>query len=377
VIKYWGKRDEDLILPINSSLSGTLNQADMKTTTTIVASKRFSEDRIWLNGKEESISNKRLQCVLKEVRRRSTATKEITKEELSQYKVHIVSVNNFPTAAGLASSASGYCCLVFALAQIYNVTGDVSTIARMGSGSACRSLYGGWVSWDMGSLPDGSDSKARQVATESHWDEMRVLVLVVNDKKKETSSTAGMQQSVETSKLIKNRAENVVPVRMQEMESAILKRDFQIFAKLTMDDSDDFHAVFADTNPAIFYMNETSRNVVQLVHNYNEHVGKLSASYTFDAGPNPVIYLLKEHVVPVLALIRHHFPSDTPEDSYICNVQDMAAVKSFVLPEELSNQAKEENRNALKYIFQTSVGPGPQVLASTPTLLVNEDGLPL
>lgn len=66
--------------------------------------------------------------------------------ELLHGNVHICSENNFPTAAGLASSAAGYACLVYALAELYEIQGDVSVIARRGSGSACRSIYGGWVS---------------------------------------------------------------------------------------------------------------------------------------------------------------------------------------------------------------------------------------
>lgn len=65
--------------------------------------------------------------------------------EVLTWNLHICSVNNFPTGAGLASSASGYACLIYALAQFYEVKGDISAIARLGSGSACRSIYGGWV----------------------------------------------------------------------------------------------------------------------------------------------------------------------------------------------------------------------------------------
>ncbi|PRP80666.1 hypothetical protein PROFUN_10721 [Planoprotostelium fungivorum] len=329
VIKYWGKRDEKLILPINSSLSGTLNQNDMKTTTTVVASPDFDRDRIWLNGREEDIQSERIQRVLDEIRKRAGDRKEASKEKLSTYKVHIVTVNNFPTAAGLASSASGYCCLVYTLAQVFQVSGDISTIARVGSGSACRSIYGGWVAWDMGNEIDGSDSRARQVADEHHWKEMRVLVLVVNDKKKETSSTAGMQNSVETSKLIQERVK-IVPGRMAQMEKSIADRDYETFGQLTMRDSDDFHAVCADTQPPIFYMNETSKRVVDIVKRYNRTCGKTSAAYTFDAGPNPVIYLLEEHVSPLLSILTHFFPSD--EKNYVRNVPDVENVLKRELP---------------------------------------------
>jgi len=187
VIKYWGKRDENLNLPLNSSLSACLHQDDLKTTTSVIASTNFETDEIWLNGKKENIETERIQKCLRELRSRATKFVDTKTgkvlisgaEEWSKYKVHIYSENNFPTAAGLASSASGYCCLVYSLAKLFGVEGEISTIARMGSGSACRSMYGGWVKWEMGKLSDGSDSKAIQVKPETYWPEMRILVLVV------------------------------------------------------------------------------------------------------------------------------------------------------------------------------------------------------
>ena len=80
--------------------------------------------------------------------------------------------------------------------------GELSTIARQGSGSSCRSLYGGFVKWEMGTNVDGSDSRAVQVADETHWPEIEALILVVSDQKKETGSTRGMDNSVRTSTLL-------------------------------------------------------------------------------------------------------------------------------------------------------------------------------
>ncbi len=189
----------------------------------------------------------------------------------------------------------------------------------------------------MGQATDGHDSKAVQVSPDTHWPEMRILVLVVNDQKKDTSSTDGMQQSVKTSKLMKvsnyinitinddliKERINIVPHRMQEMEQAILSKDYETFGKLTMQDSDDFHAVCADTDPPIYYLKPISHQIIHIIKCFNTFSGKTKvihsfihsvdshyhqAAYTFDAGPNAVIYLLQENVVPILALVMHYFP---------------------------------------------------------------------
>ncbi|XP_059239232.1 diphosphomevalonate decarboxylase isoform X1 [Mustela nigripes] len=282
VIKYWGKRDEDLVLPINSSLSVTLHQDQLKTTTTAAISKDFTEDRIWLNGREEDVEQPRLQACLREIRRLARKRRSAGDEDPAalglSYKVHVASVNNFPTAAGLASSAAGYACLAYTLAQVYGVESDLSEVARRGSGSACRSLYGGFVEWQMGERADGKDSIARQVAPESHWPELRVLILVVSAEKKLTGSTAGMRTSVETSPLLRFRAESVVPARMAEMARCVRERDFPGFAQLTMKDSNQFHATCLDTFPPISYLSDTSRRVVHLVHHFNAHHGQTKVS---------------------------------------------------------------------------------------------------
>ena len=93
------------------------------------------------------------------------------KDEWAQYGIYIASINTFPTGAGLASSAAGLACLVAALAKLFNCLeefpGQLTTIARQGSGSASRSLYGGFVRWQKGESPDGKDSKAIQIADEN------------------------------------------------------------------------------------------------------------------------------------------------------------------------------------------------------------------
>lgn len=377
VVKYWGKRDEELILPINSSLSVTLHQDQLKTTTTAAISRDFTEDRIWLNGREEDVGQPRLQACLREIRRlarkrRSNGLEDPLPLSLS-YKVHVASENNFPTAAGLASSAAGYACLAYALARVYGVDSDLSEVARRGSGSACRSLYGGFVEWQMGERPDGKDSVAHQVAPESHWPELRVLILVVSAEKKPMGSTAGMQTSVETSALLKFRAEALVPARMAEMTRCIRERDFQAFGQLTMKDSNQFHATCLDTFPPISYLSDTSRRIIQLAHRFNAHHGRTKVAYTFDAGPNAVIFTLDDTVAEFVAAVRHSFPPESNGDKFLKGLP----VEPVLLSDEIkATLGMDPIPGGIRYIIATQVGPGPQVLDDPGAHLLGPDGLP-
>jgi diphosphomevalonate decarboxylase len=177
VIKYWGKDNVALNTPLNSSASLTLDQSDLHTITTVAVSKDFQEDQLWLNGKVTPI-NGRGQTVIKQIRsiageKKDPATGEVLvkKEDWSQYHIRISSVNTFPTGAGLASSAAGLACLVAALAKVFAVEeqypGQLTGIARQGSGSASRSMYGGFVKWVKGNRADATDSLAHQIADEN------------------------------------------------------------------------------------------------------------------------------------------------------------------------------------------------------------------
>ncbi|KAG8797446.1 diphosphomevalonate decarboxylase, partial [Serendipita sp. 399] len=137
-IKYWGKRDTKLILPTNSSLSVTLDQDDLKSQTTSRADASFERDRLWLNGKEDEIKpGGRLATCISEMKRLRAEYEDANPNEpkISGYKVHIASMNNFPTAAGLASSASGFAALVSSLAALYKLPAtpsELSLISRQG-----------------------------------------------------------------------------------------------------------------------------------------------------------------------------------------------------------------------------------------------------
>lgn len=393
VIKYWGKNDPVLNTPLNSSASLTLDQNDLHTLTTIAASKDFPEDVLWLNSVETKINGRGL-AVLREIRSiagdkidEKTGEVIVKREDWSQYRVRISTVNTFPTGAGLASSAAGLACLVATLAKLFAVVekypGQLTAIARQGSGSASRSMFGGFVRWQKGERADATDSIAVQIADEKHWPEMRAIILVVSDKEKDTASTYGMETSKKTSALLAHRASEVVQPRLEAIEKAFLDRDFETFGRITMQDSNQFHAICLDTYPPIFYMNDTSKLIIRLCSIINEHFGCVKAAYTFDAGPNAVIYCLDKDASLIFAVMTKYFPAPGALRDYCNNVPEYAAAvaKQAFLPEQLLASLNKTGRTPVagdvKYMFHTRSGPGPIRQPQSEALLSPQTGLPV
>ncbi|OMJ20341.1 Diphosphomevalonate decarboxylase [Smittium culicis] len=409
VIKYWGKRNSELILPTNSSLSCTLSQDHLSTKTSVRASPTFTRDRLWLNGFEEDISSSvRLTNCFKKLRElRKKHEESIIQEKgadgedvlpLSQWKIHIASENSFPTAAGLASSASGYAALVQALSNLYDLPlsmKELSMIARLGSGSACRSVFGGFVEWEAGISPNGEDSYAVCVAPETHWPTLQALILVVSDTKKTTSSTSGMSTTVKNSELFPIRVSNVVPKRIEDIKVAIHNKDFETFARLTMQDSNQFHAVCLDTYPPIFYLNDVSRGIIRLVHLFNSQVDEVTnkpkgirVAYTFDAGPNAVIYAEKSVMKEFIELVMYFFPkkeelafsSFFPDPFGLLDSKNQSGSSEDIniIPSNLDKYTDSMIRHdpgSVRRIIHTNIGDGPRTLDRSQSLF-NEAGMP-
>lgn len=233
----------------------------------------------------------------------------------------------------------------------------------------------------MGSKSDGSDSFAVQIAPREHWPNLHALICVVNDAKKGTSSTSGMQRTVETSALLQHRIKEVVPKRMKDITDAIQKRDFDAFAAITMADSNQFHAVALDTEPPIFYMNDVSRAIISIVVEYNRASvaagGKLKAAYTYDAGPNAVIYAPEENLKEIINLIVSYFPQNQPfGDPFKVFAEGQEAPGSLPLPEGFNPAvATKHESGAVKGLIHTRVGDGPRTLGASDSLL-GPEGLP-
>ena len=194
---------------------------------------------------------------------------------------------------------------------------------------------------------------------------MRALILVASADKKGVSSTSGMQQTVQTSELFKTRTQTVVPRAMEEMERAIKERDFERFAKVTMRESNSFHATCLDTSPPIFYLNDVSRAAIRAVELINGMAGRAVLAYTFDAGPNAVFYYLEKDGEHVRATFREILGS---KEGWVDGTTGGAGPGTLGKGNE---NVESVLRNGVSRVIETSVGDGP---ISVEDHLVDEKG---
>lgn len=270
-IKYWGNRDEALRLPSNPSLS--MNLDGLFTETTVVWDAGLDADTLRLNDRDESgPALTRVVRHLDAIRRRL---------EISSH-ASVVSANNFPTGAGIASSASSFAALTVAAVAAAGAEvseRELTTIARLGSGSASRSVPTGFVEWYASDEHNGS--YAESIAAPDHWDLVDVIA-VVSRQHKDVGSTAG-HASAHTSELQPTRVATA-PERLAQAKRALLDRDFPTFAEVVERDSNLMHAVMMTSQPPLFYWQPASLDVMAAVRRWR--ADGVQVCYTLDAGPN-------------------------------------------------------------------------------------------
>lgn len=284
LVKYWGKRDERLFLPMNSSVSMTLDK--LNTITTVEFEKKYSSDKVFLDGKKSSRED-----TLK-ISRHLDLIRKITKRK---EKARVESQNNFPTSAGLASSASGFAALTLAATNALGVTFDkkhLSIIARQGSGSACRSIFGGFVEWRRGEKKDGSDSFAVQIAKPGFWKEFCMLVAVVTSEEKKVKSREGMRQTVSTSPMYKGWIETIER-DLRAVKNGIIEKNFSVVGKTAELNALKMHATMITSNPPIIYWNPATVGVINLVQELRENGAE--CYFTIDAGPQVKVLCLQQN----------------------------------------------------------------------------------
>lgn len=298
-VKYWGKRDERLILPCNSSLSMTLSAKVLNTTTSVVLSRKLKEDEFYLDGQKQDLKDK-------DIAERFDIVNRLRDLAGMEEKALVVSRNNFPASSGMASSASGIATLACALNHALGLKlppKELSIIARRGSGSACRSIFGGIVVWQKGTKADGSDSYAEQAFDEHYWPEVIDIIAVVSQAKKKVSSRAGMRQTVQTNPLYASRP-GAADRRVAEFVYAYMRKDFASAADIIMTESNEMHALMMSTKPPIRYLNRTSYSIMDAVEELNSREGRNVAAYTFDAGANAHIITLAKNMGKVMEAIK-------------------------------------------------------------------------
>lgn len=282
LIKYWGKRDEELMLPANSSLSVTLDR--FFTVTTVEFLEDATKDVFYFNGERASeTETKKVSRFLDIVRSLAGSSLYAT--------VH--SQNHVPTAAGFASSASGYAALAAASAKAIGLPLEgsfLSRLARRGSGSACRSIYGGFVEWKKGELNNGSDSFAVQILDEKGWD-FTILSVVLENKRKKVLSREGMQRTVETSPFFQGWL-NTVNTDLQLAKEAIRERDFEKLGTVAEKNALKMHATTLGADPPFLYWQPGTLEVMERVQELR--LSGIPAFFTIDAGPNVKVLCLNE-----------------------------------------------------------------------------------
>jgi len=269
--KYWGKRDAELNLPVTDSLSLSLGNLGSHCTLTVAD----TPHSVSLNGEALSPDHpfsQRLFRFLDAFRR----------DDEPCYRVE--TVNTIPTAAGFASSASGFASLVMAMNMLHGwELGEraLSILARLGSGSACRSLWQGFVHWHAGADPDGMDSFAEPLP--DAWPELGIGLLVLESGKKSIGSTEAMRRTVETSALYAawpaKAAADLAAIR-----HAIAERDFHALGETAESNALAMHATMMAARPPVLYWQCASLEAMQKV--WDARRDGLPVYFTMDAGPN-------------------------------------------------------------------------------------------
>lgn len=279
-VKYWGKRDPLLNIPLNGSISMTLSAARTETSVTLTPQETSDIVYVGLDRHPASPSfAKRVTAHLDRLRRLAGVNTPAC----------VVTHNAFPTGAGFASSASGMAALTVAGASAFGLTlseVELSALARAASGSACRSIPAGFVEWLAGTSHE--DSFARQIAPPDHWDIVDIAV-VVSAQEKEVPSSEGHQLAL-NSPFWSARLETL-PRRLDVVRRAILERDFDVFGRELESEAMSMHAVALTSaytangvwHSGIYYLLPDTLEIITAIQMWR--AAGLPVYFTLDAGP--------------------------------------------------------------------------------------------
>lgn len=285
--KYWGKRDETLNLPLASSISFSL--AELGSLTVCVPDEALDRDAMLVDDRPlDDAGMIKVRRVLTEVRRLAGATAF----------AGLRSVNTVAAARGLASSASAFAALALAASRAYGLDLDLpslSRLARTGSGSASRSVHGGYVIWHKGKAADGLDSYAEPLLPATHWP-LRVLVAQVSDGRKKVTSTAGMKHSATSSPTFQGWIAQCER-DLVECQAALRARDMQRLADVVEGNALAMHGTMLATRPPLLYWQPATLAVIHAVQQMRRE--GTECCFTIDAGSSVVVLASAQDARPV------------------------------------------------------------------------------
>ncbi|MCH8477954.1 MAG: diphosphomevalonate decarboxylase [Wenzhouxiangella sp.] len=289
LVKYWGKRDPALNLPAAGSISITLDA--LQTQTRLEPDPGLAGDLLQVNGQD--LPSTRVSQVLDLMRALAGGGPHF----------RVSSRNNFPTGAGLASSASAFAALVVAADQALGLALSatrLSALARRGSGSAARSLFGGFVEMHPGQAESGDDAVATALAGSEHWP-LAVVVAVTDPGPKAVSSTEGMQRTMQTSPYYPAWVASVEQ-DLSEARAAILGRDFQRLADVAEHSALKMHASALAARPGLLYWNAATLLCMERIRTMR--AAGTAVFFTIDAGPQLKAVCLPDDAAAVAAALK-------------------------------------------------------------------------
>ena len=283
-IKYWGRKNEELRLPENGSIS--MNLSNLLTTTTVEFDSSFKEDEVIINGQKEENQGSRAIKHLDRIRKIAKINS----------KAKVVTRNNFPTGTGLSSSASGFAALTVAGAKAAGLNlseKELSILARQGSGSACRSIPDGFVEWLDGDTSDTSYGVSLHPS--NYWDIVDV-VAVVSKNKKEVSTTEG-QKLAASSPFFPIRLERINE-KIKLIKKYMQEKNFPAFGELLEAEALELHAIMLTSTPSLIYWLPGTLKVMHAVKKWRRE--GLQVYFTVNTGQDIHLICRKKDVEKVV-----------------------------------------------------------------------------
>lgn len=296
LIKYWGKQNAKLKIPTTNSFSLTLDK--FYTETSVTFKENYTADRIIFNGKPLDASKAARIVALLDVIR-EMANQDIYAE--------VNTTNMVPTSAGFASSSSGFAALAAAACKSIGLNlskKELSRVARRGSGSACRSIYGGFVEWHKG-LGDCT-SFATPFNEQPDWN-LNVIAVMVNQAEKTMSSTKGMEISKKTSPYY-NAWKQVCKKDLKNIKKAIKNRDFEKLGSISEENAMRMHALTLSASPDYTYFDGKSLQVIKTIQSLRSN--GIPCYFTMDAGPNIKVLVEPQNTDKVVQELKSLFSTD-------------------------------------------------------------------